>query len=859
MFSRYIDNFEYNSKFKILKGGKISLVVSALVGTVVIASAAPTDGVVTAGTATISQSGNITNINQSTQKASINWQNFSIAANETVNFNQPNVNSITLNRVIGNEKSIIDGALNANGQVWILNSNGILFSKDAKINTAGIVATTAQLSDMDFQSGNYNFKNASSNSVVNLGTIEVSEGGYVVLASNEVRNSGTIKAVKGKVHLTGASEYTVNLNGNSIVNLVVTKGVLDAMVENSGTIIANGGEIYLTTNAVNELLKGVVNNTGIIEANSLDDITGKVELFAHGGTANIGGSIIAEDGFVETSGREFTISEGTTVKAAEWLIDPINITIDATLASSISTALNSGNVVIQTTGSCTGVACSGSGSDGDITVSSAITKSSGSKTKLTLAADRDISVNAAISGSSGSSLDIVLASRYNGATLGGVYVGSNLKSYGGDITIGGGDMNASGFAVTHSSTPYGDNTSGIFIGTAIIDATSDGTGTSNNTLPTATTGGNITMRGKGDLINAHQFNAGVYFQQHSTIGVTTGGTGSIHIEGHGGKANGHFWDVAAVGILWESANTYIKSNNGDVTIKGYAGTVADSYGISSGNTFIGTGGYLNIEGDSYMIRGGTLNLNVGGSGDIKAPLLGLSTYSLVKTGSGILNLWGDANNWHNNKPTGTTDTQTNGTFTDASNSLNLVNLTRANALYAFGTVPTTITTVTQSAATPLTTTTTPTTTTTTSTTTQKTNDVEKVITSIVNNQQINIVLPTNINVPVRTFLPTQPIVLSNNLSLRLGIKDAGSVNLVSQTVLGQPNQVVTLNELKTKTTQTNEERNTQVQDVRVSLNENSIVALVNGGVNLPTGVDQEFYVVRNNATDTSNNKNEGSN
>ena len=249
---------------------------------------APSGGVVTSGSANISQTGKVTDITQSTQKASINWNKFNVANDETVNFKQPNVNSITLNRVVGNEKSIINGALNANGQVWILNSNGVLFGKDAKVNTAGLIATTKELSDTDFQAGNYNFKGNSKESVMNLGTIEVSNNGSVILAANEVRNEGTIKAIQGKVHLVGANEYTVNLNGNSLVNLTVNKGVLDALVKNSGTIIADGGEVYLTTNAVNELLKGVVNNTGVIEANSMDELFGKVELFAHGGEVQVG-------------------------------------------------------------------------------------------------------------------------------------------------------------------------------------------------------------------------------------------------------------------------------------------------------------------------------------------------------------------------------------------------------------------------------------------------------------------------------------------------------------------------------------------------------------------------------------------
>ncbi|WP_428024615.1 filamentous hemagglutinin N-terminal domain-containing protein [Arcobacter sp.] len=376
---------DFSSRFRILKGGKISLVVSALIGSATILSASPTGGTVTSGSAAISQSGSVTNITQSTQKASINWQSFSIAQNETVNFNQPNSSSITLNRVVGNESSVINGALNANGQVWILNSNGVLFGKNASINTAGLLATTAKLSDVDFQNGNYNFKDSTSNSVVNEGTITISDGGSVVLASNEVRNSGTIKAVKGKVHLVGASEYSINLNGNSLVNLSVDKGVLDAMVENSGTVLADGGEIYLTTNAVDELLKGVVNNTGIIEANSLDGLTGKVELFAHGGEVQVAGTITAKDGFIETSGKDFTIDKDTLIKAKTWLIDPTDLIVSD--ATAYETALGGGtDTLIQT-------------NEGNIYINDTIDWQS--IAKLTLDAYYDIYINQAITAPNG--------------------------------------------------------------------------------------------------------------------------------------------------------------------------------------------------------------------------------------------------------------------------------------------------------------------------------------------------------------------------------------------------------------------------------------------------------------------------
>lgn len=413
-------NHDFCSRFRILKGGKISLVVSALLGSAIIASAAPTGGVVTSGNATISQSGNVTNINQSTQKASINWQGFSIASNETVNFNQPNVNSITLNRVVGNERSVIDGALNANGQVWILNSNGILFNKNAKVNTAGLLATTKDISDADFQAGNYKFSGDSSASVVNMGTIEASESGYVALLANTVQNDGTIKAYKGTVHLTGASEATINLNGNSIVSLTVNKGVLDALVENKDAIIADGGKIYLTTNAVDEILKGVVNNSGILEANSMDDVTGYIEVFAHGGTANVSGEIKAEGGFVETSGKTLKVADSTKIKTKTWLIDPIDITIESTgsttdltsssiKASFIESVLNGGTgVVLQ--------------ADNDITINEAIVWN---QSLLTLRAGNDINIFATLTPTGTSSLDIGYG--YNGSTYGN---GTSAVRYG---------------------------------------------------------------------------------------------------------------------------------------------------------------------------------------------------------------------------------------------------------------------------------------------------------------------------------------------------------------------------------------------------------------------------------------------
>jgi filamentous hemagglutinin family protein len=373
------------------------------------AFASPSGGVVTSGGANIAQSGTTTTINQTTNKASINWNSFNVAQNESVVFNQPSTSAITLNRVVGNERSVIDGAINANGQVWILNTNGVLFGKNASINTSGLLATTAKLSDSDFNSGNYIFSNMSQNSVINRGSIEIANSGSVILASKEVANEGKIKAIKGKVHLIGANEYSINLNGNSLINLTINKGTLDAMVQNSGTIVADGGEIYLSTNAVNDLLKGVVNNSGVIEANSMDNLLGKVELFAHGGEVQVSGTIEANGGFVETSGKDFAIDKNTKVSAKTWLIDPTDIVVDD--ASAYVASLNSGtDVTIQTSDSGT--------EDGDITIKTDIDWDT--TATLTLDADGDIHIY--------STIDAIDSD--------GTNHGSVVLTYGGDYDFG---------------------------------------------------------------------------------------------------------------------------------------------------------------------------------------------------------------------------------------------------------------------------------------------------------------------------------------------------------------------------------------------------------------------------------------
>jgi hypothetical protein len=158
------------------------------------------------------------------------------------------------------------------------------------------------------------------------------------------------------------------------------------MIANKGAIIADGGEIYLTTSALDTVLNGLVNNTGIIQANSVEEKDGKIILFAHGGTGEFGGTITTGngEGFVETSGKVFENKEDLQVSTGSWLIDPTDLTVDSNLAGTISTTLNGGADVTQT-------------ATGNINVNSAIAWNTAKI--FTLHADNNIYINENITAS----------------------------------------------------------------------------------------------------------------------------------------------------------------------------------------------------------------------------------------------------------------------------------------------------------------------------------------------------------------------------------------------------------------------------------------------------------------------------
>jgi len=379
---------------------------------------AQTGAVVTSGAADIARAGNVTNINQSTDRAAINWQTFNIRPDETVNFNQPGAASVTLNRVIGNERSVLEGVLNANGQVFLINSGGILLTKNASVNTGGFLAGTLNITDEDFNAGRYIFQSdGKDNAVINQGTITSKTGGYAALLGGTVSNQGIIRAEKGTVALASGDKIRLNFaaatgGGDSLLGVIIEEGTLNALVENKSAIIADGGQVYLTAKAANELYQSQVNTEGLIQARTISDLTGgdlkgNIEISAHGGTANIGGTLDAsapyingmgDGGFIETSGGAVKISDSAviTTKSAggangEWLIDPDGFTVGMTTndgdmsASALNANLTNGNVTISSTSGT-----NQNNNDGNINVNGAV---SWSENTLTLNATNNVYVN----------------------------------------------------------------------------------------------------------------------------------------------------------------------------------------------------------------------------------------------------------------------------------------------------------------------------------------------------------------------------------------------------------------------------------------------------------------------------------
>lgn len=306
----------YRQCLAILSSGALGLFIA----TGVPAFALPEGGQVVNGQASVSVAGSQLNINQSSQSAIINWNSFSIGGQETVTVTQPGASSVLLNRVLGNDPSQIFGTLKADGQVFLVNPNGVLFSQTARVDVGGLVASSLAISDQDFLSGRLSFESAGSpGSVVNQGRVHA---GFVALMGGSVDNSGVIVTRAGSTALAAGRAVSLAFSPDGLLSVSVEKEAYDAQVRNSGLIEAEGGRVIMTAKAADALLGTVVNTSGIVRATGISERNGEIIIDGGpqgqvqvGGTLDVSSSA-GTGGSVTVLGSQLTLLNSTLIEAS---------------------------------------------------------------------------------------------------------------------------------------------------------------------------------------------------------------------------------------------------------------------------------------------------------------------------------------------------------------------------------------------------------------------------------------------------------------------------------------------------------------------------------------------------------------
>jgi filamentous hemagglutinin family protein len=359
------------------------------------ASARPQGGNVVAGLAQISKTDVSTRIDQSSQRAAIDWRSFDVGSGQHVEFSQPSANSVTLNRVTSPDPSQIAGKISANGQVVLVNPAGVLFTKGAQVDAQSVIVSAAGITNQNFMAGRMVFDQPArpGAQIVNDGRITVKQTGLAALVGPQVKNSGVISAKLGHVILGGAETHTLDLYGDGLLSFDVTGQVkqaptdtdgktVTALVTNTGTIRANGGTVLLTASAVDGIVQNLVTAGGKISASSVGGKTGTIVLGGTGGALVVEGTLAARGRTPGTMGGQIQLaSTGDITLASGARVDVSGrvgggtVAIGTTLARakggpSVTPAVLARNAVIAT-GATVSADATERGPGGNVTVLSA--------------------------------------------------------------------------------------------------------------------------------------------------------------------------------------------------------------------------------------------------------------------------------------------------------------------------------------------------------------------------------------------------------------------------------------------------------------------------------------------------------
>ncbi len=563
--------------------------LALVTGPAIAGGALPAGGQYVAGRGTITGSSSALTVNQSTNHGIINWQGFSIGAGNRVQFN--NGSGATLNRVTGKNLSRIDGSLSATGSVYLINPQGVVVGPGGKVVTNGsFVASTRDVSDSAFMRGGPLSASGTSNGdVVNAGTI-TSATGDAILVGRAVKNTGSVSAPNGTAVMAagnqillqpvgGDSRIAVSGGKGDVTNAGTVKaaqaalasagGNIYALVENNGGINATGtanvdGHVWLTAGGTAQVSGSVsaanvdgtggtvtaraqsisVDGTVNASATKAGQNGGTVSIVATGDTAISGtvkakGQANGKGGTIETSGHTLEIG-GATVDAGEgghWLLDPYNLTVDSSAASTIDSSLGAGtDVTLQTT--ATGISGPGNANasgNGDILIESALSWSSAAT--LTLDAYRSIAIDAPVTVSGAGGVVLKTNDNTDGITTGDYTFGAALSFTGGA---------ASGATLEINSTPYTllydmagvQNINSGLTGNYALATSLDATGLAGWT-PLGTDGA-------GNALTSNGFD-GVFDGLNHTISNLTVDIGSNSYAGLFGFVSGTLRDIGVIG------------------------------------------------------------------------------------------------------------------------------------------------------------------------------------------------------------------------------------------------------------------------------------------------------------------------
>jgi filamentous hemagglutinin family protein len=569
----------------------------------------PQGGSIVGGGATIGTPANNTlTITQSSPNAVINWNSFSIGQPNTVTFNQPSSSSAILNRVTGNTSSTIAGTIQANGEVYLVNPNGIAITSSGTVNVGGgFVASTLGISNNDFLSGKRTFTgNGNSAAVSNAGRINVGRGGFVALLGGTVSNEGRINVPLGKVGLGSGESITLDLAGDGFMQVAVpsaaTTGNRKALIDVSGRISAAGGWIELKAATVKQAIRDAVNVSGTLSARSASGRSGAIVLGGGGG------------GNVTVAGR-LDVSAGKKAKATNggaMAITGYNVAVaeKANIRATSKTAKGGAITVTGPTVSIGAAALDASGATGGgtILIGGGLQGGGALAHAETVAITSGATLKADVTGSGNGGTIVVWS---DGATsVKGLLTAAGAdRGNGGTIETSGHDLNVAGISV-NAAAPRG------VAGTWLLDPFNL---TVSDTASTAiqSPSGTWTPNPSGSIVLNSNVSAAL--NAGTNVVLQTGGAspeaGNVNVNA------AVSWNANTTLTLTAANNVNINAN---ITATGNtAGLVINPNTAASGELPSGMG-VFNLHNASVTLSGATPGLSIAGNNYIVINSLGLA-------------------------------------------------------------------------------------------------------------------------------------------------------------------------------------------------------------------------------------------